>query len=102
MPESIPTQHSRREILRLGAGAVLGAALAPAGLGAMAGEAEFSFVVANDLHYRDARCGPWFERVVASIRRQQPRPAFVMLAGDLSESGTAEQLGAVREIFHGL
>jgi predicted MPP superfamily phosphohydrolase len=102
MPESIRTQHSRREILRLGAGAVLGAALAPARLGAMASEAEFSFVVVNDLHYRDARCGPWFERVVASIRRQRPHPAFVMLAGDLSESGTVEQLGAVREIFHGL
>lgn len=59
----------------------------------------FSFVVVNDLHYRDARCGDWLERVAKSIRTLHPRPAFCFLDGDLSEDGTREQLGAVREIF---
>ncbi len=94
-----PQLHTRREMIRLGAGALLGAAL-PRGLAAESGSGRFRFVVVNDLHYRDVRCGPWFERVAQSIRSQ--RPAFVMLAGDLSESGTAAQLGAIHEIFRPL
>jgi Calcineurin-like phosphoesterase len=91
---------TRRDLLRLGAAGFAGAALEPLNALALSSRPpEFSFVVINDLHYRDARCGPWFERVVASIRKLHPRPAFVMLAGDLSESGTPEQLGAIREIF---
>jgi predicted phosphodiesterase len=96
-PACLPT---RRETLRLGATALAGAALAPlATLAAPAPQSDFTFIVINDLHYRDERCGPWFERVVASIRKLHPQPAFVMLAGDLSESGTAEQLAAIRKIF---
>ncbi len=103
---------TRREFLRLGAAASGALALEPcaaAGLGdgkngrdgsaLLKGEDDFHFVVVNDLHYRDAQCAPWFERVTASIRNLRPRPAFVMLAGDLSESGLSEQLGAVHEIF---
>jgi len=63
---------------------------------------DFQFVVANDLHYRDERCGAWLGKVTAAIRALHPQPAFVVLAGDLAESGTREQLGAVREIFHPL
>jgi predicted MPP superfamily phosphohydrolase len=59
----------------------------------------FTFAVASDLHYRDARCGDWLRRVADHVRAQRPRPAFLMLAGDLSEDGTAEQLTAVRRIF---
>jgi hypothetical protein len=92
--------HSRRDLLRLGAGALL-SSIAPCATNAALSpsRARFQFVVVNDLHYRDKRCGPWFERVVDSIRAQRPRPVFVMLAGDLSEDGTREQLGPVREIF---
>lgn len=64
--------------------------------------ADFNFVVLNDLHYRDSRCGEWLGKVVASIRALRPQPAFVVLNGDLSEDGTREQLGAVREIFRTL
>ena len=94
---------SRREILRLGVAAASGALLKPlGGLAATRQTGGFTFVVLNDLHYRDDRCGPWFERVVQSIRTLRPQPAFVMLAGDLSESGAPGQLGAVREIFRPL
>jgi 3',5'-cyclic AMP phosphodiesterase CpdA len=64
--------------------------------------ADFSFVVVNDIHYRDQRCGVWLGQVAEAIRGLRPRPAFVALAGDLAESGTREQLGAVREIFRAL
>ena len=60
------------------------------------------FAVASDLHYRDSRCGEWLERVAAHIGRLRPAPAFIVLDGDLSEDGTSEQLGAVREIFRPL
>lgn len=93
--------HTRRDFLRLGAAAVAGTAATP--WAAAKDEPEiapdFSFVVVTDLHYRDERCGSWFEKVVESIHALRPRPAFVMLAGDLSESGKEEQLGAIREIF---
>lgn len=83
--------------------AAAGATLLPvAHAAAQPSGGEFRFVVANDLHYRDARCGEWLERVSASIRALRPRPAFVVLAGDLVETGTAQSLGAVREIFRPL
>jgi 3',5'-cyclic AMP phosphodiesterase CpdA len=91
---------TRRAFLRTSAAAFGAAAAAPllkAGGAESAGE--FSFVVANDLHYRDQRCAPWFEKVIASIRDLRPRPAFVVLAGDLSENGARDQLGAVRDSF---
>lgn len=92
---------SRRAILRAGAG-VLGVAVIPQMLQAQLRQPDFTFVVANDLHYRDRRCGEWLGQVVESIRALRPRPAFVVLNGDLSEDGTLEQLGAVREIFRTL
>lgn len=90
----------RREFLRLTAGALLVPAIARAA--SPESRNAFSFVVINDLHYRDARCGEWLERVVASVRALRPPPAFCVLAGDLSESGMRDQLGAVREIFAAL
>ena len=100
-PASRGSLFSRRAVLRAGAG-MLGAAVIPQALQAKPRQTEFSFVVANDLHYRDRRCGEWLEQVVASIRSLRPRPAFIVLNGDLSEDGTVEQLGAVQEIFRTL
>jgi predicted MPP superfamily phosphohydrolase len=94
---------TRRAWLRLTACGLAGATLTTRASGAGTGIGEpasaFSFIVANDLHYRDARCAKWFLDVVANIRALQPQPAFVVLAGDLSEDGASEQLGAVQEIF---
>jgi calcineurin-like phosphoesterase family protein len=95
---------TRRDFLRVsGAGIVTAAAagsVVPLDAKAAEGEAGFSFVIANDLHYRDERCARWFEKVTASIRGFDP--AFVVLAGDLSENGDRTQLGAVRDIFRTL
>ena len=100
-PSLINLPQSRREFLRLGAGVALGSLL-PSGLAAREPSPDFSFVVANDLHYRDKRCAEWFQAVTASIRALRPRPAFVLLNGDLSEEGTPAQLGAMRELFWSL
>jgi 3',5'-cyclic AMP phosphodiesterase CpdA len=94
---------TRREVLRVGAGALAFSALGGSSLRAANRNASgFSFVVANDLHYRDSRCGEWLEKVASHIRRLRPAPAFCVLAGDLSEDGTRAQLGPVQEIFRPL
>src|SRR5687767_7083280 len=97
-----PPLISRRDFLRTGGVATISTLAGSSAPAAWSETGEFDFVVANDLHYRDARCGVWLERVVASIGRLRPAPAFVMLAGDLSDEGTREQLGGVREIFRPL
>ncbi len=92
---------TRRQAIRTAAAL----AIAPSfGLRAFAGSTskDFDFVVANDLHYRDARCADWLERVIARMRALRPAPLFCVLDGDLSDTGTSEQLGAVHELFRTL
>ena len=94
-----PYQSSRREWLRRGAGALLALGLWP-GCARFAGNrrgATFTFVVINDTHYQSPQCGPWFERVARRIKSHDPRPEFCLLAGDLTEHGSAAELGAMRE-----
>jgi len=103
MPAAPSTvRFPRRAALRIAAGALVGAVLPSCLASAGWSSGAFSFVVANDLHYRDARCGEWLTRVAAHIEALRPSPAFVVLAGDLSEDGTRPQLGAVHEIFRAL
>ena len=81
----------------------LGATLGLPRLGAARTDSgDFAFVVITDLHYRDERCGEYLRQVASRIRNLHPRPAFVVLAGDLSEGGKPGELRAVREIFHPL
>ena len=101
-----PLQLSRRAALRTiaGAGALLTAGLWPGALAAEGVDAgEFRFAVINDLHYFDDKCGPFFERVVAQIAKQnKDLPGgvdLVLLAGDLSDWGQDFQFAAVRDIF---
>ncbi len=101
-PSSAPFAgtSTRRDFLRAGlAAAATFAIQAPA---ISAPPADFHFVVISDLHYRDRRCGEWLERVATHLRKLRPRPAFVALAGDLTEEGGSRQLGAVHEIFTAL
>ena len=97
-----PLHLSRRSFLRTTAAGLAGTALSLQASAAAAEPGSFTFVVVNDLHYRDERCGEYLRRVAAAIRALHPRPAFVVLDGDLSESGRREELRAVREIFHPL
>ena len=88
---------TRREMLRAGSALALG--LLPGVLRAseQRGASEFTFIVANDLHFRDERCGAWLRAITSAIHTQ--RPDFCVLNGDLTENGTRDQLAAVREIF---
>ena len=104
-PESstgVQNPISRREMLRLSGRGALALGLGSAALASSsaAEPAGFRFIVINDIHCRDNRCHPWFQKIVASMREQKPE--FVLINGDLCEWGIAEQLTAVKEIFGSL
>ena len=95
------TKLGRREWLRLSASGLLALGLWPGcarwrdnGRGD-----SFSFVVLNDAHFQSAQCGPWFEKVRASLRLQQPQPEFCLMVGDLAEHGTQAELGPMKDIL---
>jgi len=94
---------SRREMLRLTGGGLLAIGLGVSPLPSSAATAEapsFRFIVINDTHCRDVRCGQWFHKIAADMRPR--RPDFILLNGDLSDDGSAGQLNAVKTIFGGL
>ena len=89
-------------MLRLGAGTLLSLGIWPGRL--RAGEAspvaqDFTFIAVNDLHYREEACRPWFDNVVKQMRASAPHAELCLLGGDLSDDGTAAQLGPVHHIF---
>lgn len=97
----------RRDILKIGAGALVAAELS-SGL-ALADKPDngpdradgevWSFIAVNDLHFHDAACGPWFERAVAAIKQSAPNAAFCLLGGDLADEGKAFQVSGALEAF---
>jgi UDP-2,3-diacylglucosamine pyrophosphatase LpxH len=87
-------------MLRLTGGALLAAYAWPRAWGAPEPAAqEFSFFAINDLHFTDAHCAPFFERVIKQLKSEPGTYDFCLLVGDLSEDGRADQLAPVREIF---
>jgi predicted phosphodiesterase len=89
---------SRRGLLRCSASALLAANLWPGALrGADAKSGAFRFVVINDLHTFDEKCGPWLEKVAKKVG--EAKPELLVLAGDLADGGTKQQLGMVRDAF---
>src|SRR5262249_7962407 len=95
-PNRKPT---RRELMRLSAGALLAAGVWPGALRAE-GEAEtgdFHFLVLNDAHWRDREDGGWFDGLARQIRGHDEKPELVLLAGDLADDGQPDQLGAMRD-----
>src|SRR5262245_42601510 len=94
---------TRRQVLRLGAGALLARGFWPGAVAAADAERPggFAFAVVSDLHAVDQKCSDWLEGVVKGMR-QKERPAFCLLAGDLAEHGKATQLALVRDVFKGL
>jgi Icc protein len=92
---------TRREIMRLSAGSLLAAGLWPGSLGARdaGGPGDFHFLVVNDIHYLDKNCGKWLAAIIQQMKKHPEKVDFCLLAGDLSEHGTAQQLEPVRELF---
>lgn len=92
----------RAALERLSAGALLSLGLWPGTLRAAdsASGGSFRFIVVNDTHYLSAECGPWLEGVVRQMKGENA--AFCLHAGDLTEEGGKDHLGAVHEVFRGL
>src|ERR1051325_9059203 len=94
---------TRRELLRRSPAALLAAGLWPGALAAGDPETKpFAFLVVNDLHSLNKKCEPWFEKVTKQMAGHDEKPAFLAIAGDLSDEGKPEQTAAVKEIFAGL
>ncbi len=93
---------TRREMLRLGAGALLAYGLWPGRLSASDAPGDFTFIAVNDLHYRDEGCVPWFQNVVRQMKASAPDAEFCLLGGDQADEGEPAQLANSREIFLGL
>jgi 3',5'-cyclic AMP phosphodiesterase CpdA len=92
---------SRRDLLRLSAGTLLTAGLWP---GALRAEGKgisgnFRFVVVNDVHYLNERCGRWFEGVLRQMKGHAEKIEFCLLAGDLTEHGKREQMAPMRDLL---
>lgn len=95
------TQYSRREILRLGAAGLLSLGLWPGALRA-AGKGQsrdFHFIVVNDIHYFDDRCGQWLQGAIRKMKNHPENPDFCVIVGDLADLGSPAQFAAVRDLF---
>ncbi len=101
-----PRRYTRREQLRVLLPALaLGLGFKGGKLGDATAEKPhqpFSFIAVNDLHFLDAACQPWFEKVVLEMKRSAPTAAFCLVSGDLSDRGTPEACTAIRDILAGL
>lgn len=97
-------QCSRRDWLRLGAGAMLSSQLWPGRLRAADnGRGDtFRFVVINDAHFQSPQCPAWFDCVSASVRSQDPKPEFCLMVGDLADHGKESELGPMRDVLRSL
>ena len=92
----------RREVLKIGAGALLTAGAWPEALRAQNKDDAWSFIAVNDLHFQDEKCAPWFEKAVAAMKKSAPDADFCLLGGDLANDGKREQLQGVKTAFEAL
>jgi 3',5'-cyclic AMP phosphodiesterase CpdA len=91
-------QPNRRDLMKMSAGTLLAAGLWP---GALAAEEkssgkEFSFIVVNDTHYIDKECDAWITKVFKQMKAHTPEVDFCLLVGDVVDSGTVDQMVAMR------
>src|SRR5262249_45017078 len=100
----MPTALTRREWLRLSAGALLSLGAWP---GRLRGEDapahdDFDFIAVNDLHALEPACRPWFDKVVRQMKASAPDAEFCLLGGDLADTGAPAQLNLIKESFAAL
>jgi len=91
---------SRRQLLRAASASLLAASICPVAL--LAGERQSPdshFFVLNDLHYVGEPCGQFLQKVIAQMKAAKEKPDLCLLAGDLSDNGTPQQLTAVRDLL---
>jgi Icc-related predicted phosphoesterase len=95
---------TRREWLRLSAGALLSLGLWPGRLRGADAPAtrDFTFIAVNDLHALEEACRPWFDEVVRQMKASAPTAEFCLLGGDLAEDGTLAQLTLIKDAFSAL
>src|SRR3954468_20282238 len=100
----MPAALTRREWLRLSAGALLSLGVWPGRLRGGDGIApyDFTFIAVNDLHALEDACRPWFESVVRQMKASAPAAEFCLLGGDLADGGTPAQLTLIKDSFSAL
>lgn len=99
LAEQIRQPLSRRQALRLGAGALLSLGLWPGRSEEAADQGSwFRFLVVNDLHYMTPECGAWLAKIVDRMRGHAG-VEFLLVVGDLTEHGHEEHLAAVKEVL---
>lgn len=94
----------RRAFLQRSSAALLAAGMWPGSQTARAetGNAKaepFDFVVVNDTHYRDTRCGDFLTEAFQQIQAEKRKPELILLAGDLATDGRKKELGAMKDIL---
>lgn len=95
---------SRRQMMKLSAGALLAAGIWPGARrawGAQTATKPLKFIQVNDLHYVDENCIPFFENLVREMNKIEG-VALVLVAGDIVESGSAVQCHVMHDILGGL
>lgn len=65
----------------------------------VSGPDSFEFIVVNDTHYFDERCGAWLGEVIAAMRGSAPHAAFCLHAGDVTDRGSAVACVAAAKLF---
>lgn len=88
---------TRRELLRLGGLGLVVHAISEAA--PVSGPDSFEFIVVNDTHYFDERCGAWLGEVIAAMRGSAPHAAFCLHAGDVTDRGSAVACVAAAKLF---
>src|SRR5204862_8219339 len=100
----MPAALTRREWLRLSAGALLSLGVWPGRLRGADAPAhdDFTFIAVNDLHALEDACRPWFESVVRQMKASAPTAEFCLLGGDLADKGRPAQLTLIKDSFSAL
>jgi 3',5'-cyclic AMP phosphodiesterase CpdA len=89
--------------MKMSAGALFAAGLWPGALAAQdAAMPDVRFLWVNDLHYWDAGCVPFLERVMAKMKEAQPDSKLLLVGGDLVEKGTAAEYAGLLPILKSL
>jgi 3',5'-cyclic AMP phosphodiesterase CpdA len=103
----------RRELIKMSARTLLAAGLWPGQLQAVAAATKeamakqtpvepWRFIAVNDLHAQTDACRPWFDQVVAAMKKETPDARFCIISGDLADEGKRSQVQTIKDAFAAL